>query len=73
MTYDPGWSVSVDGSPAVTFMLSPAYLGATIPTGTHSVVAQYTGAPAKMPLFFAGLAALAGAAVLARKRPPPSG
>ncbi len=77
VTYDPGWRVTVDGSPVATFMLSPAYLAAMIPAGSHSVAAQYTGAPAKMPLFVAGLVALAGAALLTRRRwwpaPPPSG
>ena len=77
VTYDPGWRVTVDGSPVATFMLSPAYLAALIPAGSHNVIAQYTGAPAKMPLFVVGLVALAGAALLTRRRwwpvPPPSG
>jgi hypothetical protein len=68
VTVDPGWRVTVDGSPVSTFMLSPAYLGAAIPAGTHNVAAQYTGSPTKMPLFVVGLVALAGAAVLTRRR-----
>lgn len=66
VTYDPGWRVTVDGSSVATFMLSPAYLGAVIPAGTHAVTAQYNGAPAKMPLFVVGLAVLAGLAVFSR-------
>jgi len=81
VTYDPGWRVMVDGSSVATFMLSPAYLGALIPAGTHNVAAQYVGAPTKMPLFVVGLVALVGAAALTRRRwraawadgSPPSG
>jgi hypothetical protein len=68
VTYDPNWRVTVDGSSVPTFMLSPAYLGAAIPAGTHNVAAQYTGSPVKMPLFFAGLVGLAGAVLLTRRR-----
>lgn len=67
VTYDPGWRVTVDDVPAATFMLSPAYLGLTVPGGTHSITARYTSAPAKMPLLALGLIALVAAVPITRR------
>jgi hypothetical protein len=67
VTYDPGWHVTVDDVPADTFLLSPAYLGVTVPAGTHSVAARYTTAPSKMPLLILGLLALVVAVPITRR------
>jgi hypothetical protein len=67
VTYDPGWHVTVDDVPAATFMLSPAYLGVTVPAGTHSVTAHYTSAPSKTPLLLLGLLALVIAVPVTRR------
>lgn len=67
VTYDPGWHVTVDDVPAMTFMLSPAYLGVTVPSGTHSITAHYTSAPSKMPLLALGLLALVAAVPITRR------
>ena len=66
MTYDPGWRVTVDGIPTETFMLSPAYLGATLPAGSHRVAAEYTPVPSKMPLLALGVLLLAAAVPISR-------
>jgi len=68
VTYDPGWRVTVDDVPAATFMLSPAYLGVTVPGGgAHSVTARYTAAPSKTPLLLLGLLALVAAIPVTRR------
>ncbi len=67
MTYDPGWQVTVDGAPAKTFMVSPAYIGLSIPAGIHSVLARYQPAPLKTPLLAVGLFAAALAIPITRR------
>ncbi len=42
-SFDPGWSVSVDGRPAFTEMVAPALVAVTVPPGTHQVVFRYHG------------------------------
>jgi hypothetical protein len=42
-SFDPGWSVSVDGRPAATEMVAPALVAVTVPPGTHQVVYSYHG------------------------------
>lgn len=42
-SFDPGWWVSVDGSPAATEMVAPALVAVTVPPGTHQVVFRYHG------------------------------
>jgi hypothetical protein len=51
VTYDPGWSATVDGHRAPTEMLAPALLGVTLGPGTHSVEFTYVGYPDYGPLF----------------------
>jgi hypothetical protein len=67
VTYDPGWRVTIDGAPADTVMLSPAYLGVVVPAGSHAVAAKYTSAPAKTPLLILGLLALVAAVPITRR------
>jgi hypothetical protein len=75
VTYHPNWRVLVDQRPAETFMVSPSYLGVTLPAGEHFVSAVYEATPAKTPLFLLGLltAALFGAAPTIRQRWPRPG
>jgi hypothetical protein len=42
-SFDPGWTVRVDGVIAQPEMIAPAYIGVTVRPGTHSVVFQYKG------------------------------
>jgi len=42
-SFDPGWTVEVDGRPAHTEMLAPALVGVAIPPGGHTVVFRYGG------------------------------
>lgn len=67
VTYDPGWHVTVDDAPVQSFILSPAYLGVTVPGGRHIVTARYTSAPSKMPLLALGLLALVAAVPITRR------
>ena len=67
MTYDPGWQVTVDGVAAQTFIVSPAYIGVSVPAGVHPIVARYQAAPLKMPLLVFGLFAAALAVAVTRR------
>jgi hypothetical protein len=55
-TYDPGWSVFVDGHRAQTEILAPALVGVVVGPGLHTVNFEYTGFGAYGILF--GVAAL---------------
>jgi len=57
-TFHPNWHVTVDGVEAPTFMVSPSYLGISMPAGRHQVVAVYDATPIKTPLLIAGLIGL---------------
>ncbi len=54
VTYDPGWTVWVDGRRAMTEMLVPALLGVTVGPGTHTVKFAYVGFPYYDLLFTVG-------------------
>jgi hypothetical protein len=58
MTYHPNWQVTVDGTPIDTFMVSPSYIGISLPAGTHQVDAVYQATPIKTPLLILGLLTL---------------
>lgn len=51
VTYHPNWTLTVDGRHVGTFMASPSFLGAMVPAGEHTVVAEYHPSAAKTPLF----------------------
>jgi uncharacterized membrane protein YfhO len=60
VTYDPGWTVTVDGRPAPTEMIAPAFVGVRVGPGRHVVVFQYQAFSFYPELFvLALLAALA--------------
>ncbi|MBI5072610.1 hypothetical protein HZA99_02210 [Candidatus Woesearchaeota archaeon] len=41
MTYHPEWHVFVDGVEEKLIMMSPSFMGAAVPSGTHDVVFSY--------------------------------
>jgi hypothetical protein len=51
-SYDPGWTVTVDGRPQATEMVAPALVGTRVPAGQHTVVFGYRGFSG-YPLLFA--------------------
>jgi hypothetical protein len=57
-SFDPGWSVSVDGRPTGTEMVAPALVAVTVPPGTHQVVFRYHGFAAYPELFALALLSL---------------
>jgi ABC-type dipeptide/oligopeptide/nickel transport system permease component len=63
VTYHPNWHVTVDGRDADAFMVSPSFVGVSLPAGDHFVTAEYRSTPIKTPLF--ALAVLALVAMLA--------
>ena len=67
VTYHPNWTVTVDGQPTSTFMVSPSYVGIRLPAGKHQVEATYRATPSKVPLLAAGLLLLAVAIVFRRR------
>ncbi len=54
-SYDPGWTVTVNGKPARTEMVAPALVGVTLNKGTYTVRFLYQADP-YYPEFFAMLA-----------------
>ena len=57
-TYHPDWQITVDGKVVPDFMVSPSYIGISLPAGKHTVDAVYQANPLKVPLLFFGLLAL---------------
>ncbi len=57
-SFDPGWSVTVDGEPAKTEMVAPALVGVAVAPGEHSVVFQFKGYSSYPMLFVTGLLTL---------------
>jgi len=42
-SFDPGWTVSVDGHPRHTLMVAPALVATTLSAGSHTIVFRYRG------------------------------
>jgi uncharacterized membrane protein YfhO len=61
-SFDPGWSVSVDGRLAATEMVAPALVAVTVPPGIHQVVFRYHGFAAYPELLVLALLSLLAAA-----------
>ncbi len=53
-TYHPDWQVYVDGALVPDFMVSPSYIGISLPAGKHTVNAVYNPSPIKAPLIVVG-------------------
>ena len=66
-SFDPGWTVTVDGQPAVTEMIAPALVGVTVSPGTHVVVFQFKGYGSYPMLFLIGLLVLVGVGISPRR------
>jgi len=68
--YDPGWTVTVDGTPQPTEMVSPALVGVKVGPGRHVVSFVYRGYGSYPLLFVLALLALlcAGLGPLAWRR-----
>jgi Bacterial membrane protein YfhO len=61
-SFDPGWTVTVDGRPRPTQMVGPALVATTVSAGSHTIIFRYRGFQS-YPLLFA-LSGLALTAVL---------
>ncbi len=68
-TYHPNWHATVDGRPVETFMVSPSFIGMTLPAGDHFITVEYLSTPSKTPLLVFGLLVIA-ALVLGRRDLP---
>ncbi len=51
-SFDPGWTVTVDGHAQRTEMIAPAVVGVRVPAGVHRIVFRYAGF-SDYPLLFA--------------------
>src|SRR5262249_26533638 len=60
VTYHPNWRVTVDGRVATAFMVSPSFIGVSLPAGSHQVRAEYRSGMLKTILMV-----LSGASLLA--------
>ena len=75
-SFDPGWTVTVDGRPEPTEMVAPAYVGVRVGAGHHVVVFRYQAYPDYPELFGLALAAILALGFgpwLWRRRVPGSG
>jgi hypothetical protein len=66
-SFDPGWSVTVDGRPAPVQMVAPALVAVTVPPGVHHLVYRYTGFGWYPELLGLAVAALVIVAVATRR------
>jgi hypothetical protein len=57
-SFDPGWTVVVDGRAAHPIMVAPALVGVSVGPGTHQVVFRYRGFSFYGPLLLVTLAVL---------------
>jgi hypothetical protein len=67
VSYDPGWTATIDGRTAKPYMVGPALVGVTVGAGRHTVAFTYRG-PSDYPLLFAiSIGALVVLAVAERR------
>jgi hypothetical protein len=59
MTYHPDWKVLLDGKAVRTFMVTPGFLAAAVPAGTHHIYCRYEPGSERTTLAFAGLGIVA--------------
>ena len=67
-SYDPGWSVTVNGRPAVTEMVAPALVGVAMPPGAHHIAFRYNGFRSYPLLLALAIMALLAVTVITRTR-----
>jgi hypothetical protein len=63
-SYDPGWTVTVDGHPAPTVMVAPALVGVDVGPGVHTVRFSYGGYGTYNVLFLLALLVFVALAVV---------
>jgi len=63
-SFDPGWTVTLDGHRAAAEMVAPALVAVTVPAGVHRVAFRYTGFGGYPELLALAALALLGAALL---------
>jgi hypothetical protein len=75
-SYDPGWTVTVDGRAAHTEMVAPALVGVTVSKGSHRIVFRYAGFGSYDALWLVSLGVIvvlaAGPTLWDRRRRPPA-
>jgi hypothetical protein len=62
-SYDPGWTVTVNGQPETTVMVAPALVGVDVGPGVHTVTFSYGGYGTYNLLFLLALLVFAALAV----------
>ena len=72
-SFDPGWTVTVDGRRQRTEMVAPALVATTVPAGTHRIIFRYRGWQDYPLLFAVGAAALLALAYTDIRRAPSPG
>jgi hypothetical protein len=75
-SFDPGWTVTVNGRPGATEMVAPALVGTTVPAGRETVIFRYRGFSSYGALFALcglSLAGLLAVDVTGRRRTPRPG
>ncbi|MGO9959356.1 MAG: hypothetical protein ACLP50_25850 [Solirubrobacteraceae bacterium] len=75
-SFDPGWTVTVNGRPRATEMVAPALVGTTLPAGRERVIFRYRGFSGYGALFALcglSLAGLLAVDVNRRRRTRPGG
>ena len=70
-SYDPGWTVTVDGRVEHTQVLAPAVVGVAVGSGNHRVVFTYRGFGYYPELVILGIVSLLVLFVLTRRRRAP--
>ena len=72
VSFDPGWSVTVDGRRRSTLVVAPALVAVRVGAGTHRIVFRFRGPVGYSELFALGALALLAAAVcdIVRRRVP---
>jgi uncharacterized membrane protein YfhO len=63
-SFDPGWTVTVDGRGQPTEIVAPALVATTVPAGQHRIIFSYRGWQDYPLLFALGAAALVALAYI---------
>ncbi len=68
-SFDPGWSVTVDGRPAAVQLVAPALVAVAVSRGTHRIAFRYTGFAGYPELLALAAIALLAVPLITRRRP----